>query len=130
MTDGIVGRAITFTWGGTTILGVREKDLSLNGAAIDVTSGENNGARTLLTIAQEDQIDLKITGVTKSDALKNDWFAKTRTRQVVITYPNGATLTATFLLTVYAEKGPYKDAVTFDATLLSAQNDVVFVPGT
>lgn len=130
MLDGIVGRAVTFTWNGVTIPGVREKDVTLNGAAIDVTSGENNGKRTLLTVSAEDQVDIKITGVTKSDALKNDWMAGTRTRAVQMTYPNGAIMTGTFYMTVYAEKGTYKDAVTFDATLLSAQSDIAYTPGT
>lgn len=130
MTDGIVGRAVTFTWNGVTILGVREKDVTLNGSPIDVTSGENSGKRVLLTASGEDTVDLKLTGVTKSDALKNDWFANTRTRVVIMTYPNGAIMQGTFFMSVYAEKGTYKDAVTFDVTLLSAQPDIAWTPGT
>lgn len=128
MTDGYIGRALTFTWGGTTILGVREKDLSLNGVAIDVTSGENSGVQTLLTSSGQDALEIKLTGVLKQDNLRADWFAGNRTKAVVFSYPNGAVISGSFFMSVYDEKASYKDAVTFDATLMST-GAFVYTPG-
>lgn len=127
--DGIIGRAVGFSWNGAAVLGTREKDLTLNGAPINVTSDENSGKQTLLSVSEEDSVEVKLTGVTKSDVLKTDWFAGTRTRAVVLTYPNGASIAGNFFMSVFSEKGPYKDAVAFDATLMST-GAVTFTPGT
>ncbi len=128
-TDGTVGRAVVFTWNSASILGVREKDLTCAGAAIDVTSDDNAGIQKLLTVSAQDSLEIKLSGVTKSDALKTDWFAGTRTRTATLTYPNGATLSGTFYMSAYSEKAPYKDAQTFDATLQSS-GAFTFTPGT
>lgn len=117
MSDGIVGRAITLTWNGVTILGVREKDLTLDGKSIDVTSDENSGYQTLLTVPSQKALQWKLTGVLKTDLLKQDWMSGNYTRSVVITYPNGSSISGSFYMSAYDEKGSYKDAVTFDCTL-------------
>lgn len=128
-TDGTVGRAVVFTWNGSAVLGVREKDLTLNGAAINVTSDDNSGVQKLLAVSAEDSVEIKLTGVTKSDVLKADWFASNRTRAVTLTYPNGAIISGVFFMSAYGEKSPYKDATTFDATLMS-NGAITFTPGT
>lgn len=128
MTDGIIGRAVTFTWGGATVLGIREKDITLNGAAIDVTSGENSGVQTLLTASGQDSLEIKISGVTKDTILRTDWFAGNRTKQTGLSYPDGSSISGLFYLSTYDEKGSYKDAVTFDGTLMST-GPFVYTPG-
>lgn len=118
---GMLGRAIAFTWGGVAITGVREKGVSINGEPVDVTSGEDNGWRTLLTDPGENTVEISISGVTKSKTLKTDWFAGNRTKAVVITYPVGdaGVISGNFFLASYNETAPYKDATTFEATLQS-----------
>jgi predicted secreted protein len=123
-----LGRAIAFTWNGNAIPGVRQKAIKRNGAAVDVTSDENSGVRKLLEDAAQDNIDISLSGVTKVRTLMQDWHAGTRTRAVVITYPDGSTLAGNFFLQDYTDTGPYNEAITFEAELLS-DGPIIFTPG-
>jgi predicted secreted protein len=122
-------------WGGNSpadeIPGVREKSIKVAGTPIDVTSDESNGWRALLDAADygEKTVDITISGVTKNDRLKRDWFNQIGTQQLTLEYPDGSVLAGTFLLVDYSETEPYKDAATFSATLQSA-GAVTYTPGT
>ena len=129
------GRAIAFTFGddGATppvarsIGGVREKSLALNGEAVDVSADDSNGWRELLTVPAENQVDLSISGVTRNDALKQDWFSGNRTKTATLTYPDGGVISGTFFLANFSETGAYNDATTFDAELQST-GPVTYIP--
>lgn len=128
----LTGRKIEFEWNMVAIPGVREKGIALNGAPIDVTSDEDNGKRSLLTLSAQDEVNITISGVTKTQTLKKDWFDGTRTRTVLITYPlqgllgtKDLTIAGSFYLSSYTDTGPYNDAVTFSAELMST-GPVVF----
>ena len=114
-----VGRSIQLTWNAAEILGVRQKGIAMNGEAVDVTSDEDDGWRTLLAVSGQNEVTLTISGVTKSNVLLTDWFAGTRTRAVVVTYPDGGEISGNFFLSSYTDTGPYNDATTFEATLVS-----------
>lgn len=123
----MLGRTIEFKWDGATINGVREKGISIAGEPVDVTSDENNGWRTLLEEAGQNQIDISISGVVKVATLRAAWFAGARTKAVTLTYPGGAVLSGTFYLASYNETGPYNDATTFEASLQSS-GPVTYTP--
>jgi predicted secreted protein len=119
-----VGRALGFTWGGNSpgdsIQGIREKSISMNGEPIDVTSDEDGGWRTLLTnISAENQVSISISGVTKDRRLITDWYAGNRTQAATIEFPDGDILTGMFYLQSLSETGPYNDAATFQAEIIS-----------
>jgi predicted secreted protein len=118
-----VGREITLIWGSDSppegIAGVKQKDLSISGEAIDVTTGDDAGWRTLLSVPGQKHVELKVSGVAQDHKLLADWFAGNLTQAVTLTYEDGATLTGNFFLSEYGDKGAFKDAVTFDATLMS-----------
>lgn len=127
-----VGRQVELEFGGDspgdTILGARETSLELNGEPIDITSGENDGVRTLMAnTSAEDQINVSVSGVTKNDFLKEHWFDGTRTQVLTLTYPDGATLTGTFFMSSYSEGEPYNDASTFEASFQNS-GTVTFTP--
>lgn len=122
-----VGRSVIMVWGADEIPGVREKGVKLDGTPVDVTSDEDGGWATLLTIAGENKVEISISGVTKSPHLKADWFAGTRTKALSLTYPDGRELSGSFFLSSFTEKMPYKDAMTFEATLMSS-GMVAFTP--
>ncbi len=119
ITDGFPGRDLEMVWNGSAIAGVREKAITINGEPIDVTSDDDNGWRKLLTVPAQNQVDISVSGVTKSHVLKADWFAGTRTRTVTLTYPDNDTISGEFYLSEYVETGAYNDATTFEATLMS-----------
>lgn len=125
---GFVGRSIALTWDGATVAGVREKKKSLSGAPVDVTSDEDNGWRTLIDSPQQNEVNISLSGITKSDALKVSWFSATRIAAVTLTYPDGGVLSGSFYLASYNETGPYNNATTFDAELQSS-GEVIYTPG-
>lgn len=122
------GRSVAFVWNGAAVLGVREKGVSLNGEEINVTSDEDSGWQTLLTISGEKNLEISLSGVTKDRRLKDDWFAGTRTRTATLTYTDGTVISASFFLASFKEGNPYKDAQTFDA-MLKSTGTVTYTPG-
>ena len=116
-----VGRNITLSWGSPAapIAGVKEKALTVSGEPIDISSDDDAGWRTLLAVPGQKQIELKVSGVTKDRHLLADWFAGTTTKAVTLTYEDGAHLAGQFFLSEYSDKGNFKDATAFDATLMS-----------
>jgi predicted secreted protein len=128
-----VGRTLLVSWGGVLpanqLKGVREKSLQLNGDAINITSDDDNGWRALLDVGAEDQVTINVSGVTKDEVLKADWFGGTRTKAMQVKYANGAIIAGTFFLQSFTDTGPYNDAVTFQATFIST-GIVTFTAGT
>lgn len=122
-----IGRKVVFKWNSNTIPGVREKSAACNGAPINVSSDESDGWQYLLDEAGENAVTISISGVTKSAALKADWFAGTRTRDVELSYPDGGTLTGSFYMASYSEADPYNEATTFEAELQSS-GEVTYTP--
>ena len=118
MTAG-VGRNVILSWGGAGIAGVKEKTLTLNNEPIDITSDDDGGWRNILAIPGQKQVEIKVSGVTKDRGLMANWFSSALTQAVVLTYENGATIAGNFFLSEYSDKGNFKDAVAFDATLMS-----------
>lgn len=121
MADGFPGRAIQFLWDGAEVKGIREKGITCNGEAINVTSDEDDGWRTLIDASAEDSIDISLSGVTKDDVLANAYFNGQRMKEATLIYPNGRTITGQFFLSNYAETAPYNNATTFTATIQSAE---------
>ncbi len=128
MAAGTPGRKVSFTWGGVAIPGVRQKNLSVAGAPIDITSDDDAGWRTLLTDPTVREIGITLSGVTKSPQLKTDFFNGDTTKTGVLTYPDGSILSGQFYLSSYKDNGPYNDAMTFDADIMST-GAVSFTPG-
>jgi len=131
------GRQVQFFFGGNSpgdeIPGVREKGVSSSGEAIDITSGEDAGWRTLLQLPSQNEVTISVSGVTKSDRLKIAWNDQTnnyaaRTQFIELVYPNAARLSGTFMMTEYKETEPFKEASTFEANLMSS-GVVTFTPG-
>jgi predicted secreted protein len=126
------GRQISLNWGNTSpateIGGLREKGVELNGEPIDITSDDDNGWRTLLTVPAQNEINISLSGVSKDDTLKTAWFAGTRTEECVITFADGGELQGTFYLATFTETGTYNEATVFEAELQSS-GVVTYTPG-
>ena len=112
-----LGRKLLLEWGGEEIPGVREKGINRNGEPVDISSDDDNGWRSLLTEAGQNQVDVSVSGVTKSHQLAADWHAGTRTKTLEVTDTvSGATISGTFYLASYNETGTYNGAVTCEAS--------------
>jgi TP901-1 family phage major tail protein len=122
------GRSVAFAWDNAPVLGLREKGLSLNGEAIDITSDEDSGWRTTLAAAGQNEVNVSLSGVTKDRRLRDAWFSGNRTKVASLTYPDGSVISAQFYLASYSEGTPYNDAVSFDAEIQST-GVVTYTPG-
>lgn len=133
-----VGRQVNFFFGGNSpgdqIQGVREKGVECNGEPIDITSDENDGIRTLLSLAAQDEVNLTLSGVTKDTRLKAAWFARgadneasERMQHVTLQYPDGSQISGDFFMASYTEGENYKEATTFQTSLQSS-GPVTFTP--
>jgi predicted secreted protein len=123
----VIGRKVIFEWDSSQISGIREKGIKIDGSPVDVTSEEDDGWMTLLEDPGENKVEISLSGVLKSDVLKNAWFSGSRTKPISLTYPSGAEMSGTFFLASYSEKGTYKEGVTFEGTLQSSGR-VVWTP--
>jgi predicted secreted protein len=114
------GRKVVFEWDSGEIDGVREKSLSVNGEPVNVTSDEDDGIQILLDEDAELSVTIELSGVTKSDVLRDAKLNGDLTNTATLTYPDGAVISGTFQLGNYTEGQPYADATTFTATLMSS----------
>lgn len=116
--QGYKGRKIAVYWKGERIGAARERSITMQGEPVDVTSDDDDGWRRLATEngAAQDNVDVTVSGVTKNSILKEDWFSRERTGELIIEYPTGHRISGEAVLTNYTDTGPYNDAVTFEAT--------------
>ena len=123
------GRKVVFTWDTAPIFGVREKSLSVNGEAVNVTSDEDDGVQMLLAEDAETSVQIELSGVTKDNILRTAKMAggAALRADVTLTYSDGGTTVGTFQLGPYSEGQPYNEAVTFTASLMST-GAVVYTP--
>jgi len=127
---GNVGRQASLEKNAVVLAGVRTKSITWGGESIDVTSGENDGIRLLLSASGQEQIDIPIEGVTKDDTLLNiamDTTADKMLTDITLTFDirnpantTAATLSGDFRMSGYEEGMPYNDAITFSSTLESS----------
>lgn len=113
------GRKVSVTWGGQPILGVREKGLTINGEAVNVTSDEDNGVQMLLAEDAEVSHEFTLSGVSKDFVFREAKALGNIQDELVVTYQDGYTITGTFNIGSYSEGLPYNEAITFDVTLMS-----------
>lgn len=117
-----VGRNLKLEISGTAIAGVRTKSLSINREAIDITSDDDEGFRTLLAEAGQVALDISFDGITKDATLRAAIMTATdiELANLGIEYPDGGAISGTFMLTSLEESGTYNDAVQFSGTLQSS----------
>lgn len=117
-----VGRNLKLEISGTAIAGVRTKSLSINREAIDITSDDDEGFRTLLAEAGQVALDISFDGITKDATLRAAIMTASdiELANLAIEYPDGGTIAGTFMLTSLEESGTYNDAVQFSGTLQSS----------
>lgn len=126
---GNVGRNTIVNRAGTRLIGVRSVTLDWGGEPLDITSGENNGYRTLLSEAGQRQIDLNLEGVTKDSVLKNIIMSGGSTLLTDITIQfaiidptntTAATLSGDFYIASFSDANPYNEAITFTCPMQSS----------
>lgn len=116
-----VGRNLTVARGGTTIASVRTKTATINNEAIDITTDDDTGYRTLLEEPGQKQIDLSVEGLTSDDTLIDKAAnGSSLIEEYTITLPSGATIVGDFRLNNLELGAEYNAAITFTAEIQSS----------
>lgn len=118
--QGFAGRTIIVRQGGQVIAGIRTKTLNFEGEPIDVTSDENDGWRTLLSVYGTRGITASVEGVVKSHQLKIAALSQAVMSELTLTWPDGFEVIADFALANYTETGAYDDGATFSCEFRSS----------
>jgi TP901-1 family phage major tail protein len=123
-----VGRATMLFWGDESpqplVAGVREKGITLNGEAVDITNDDSAGWRSLLDKAGVNSVDIPVSGVLVGDVLRADWFAGasaigSRMQAARFVFHDGGELNGNFYLQNYSETGAHDGEITFEASFMS-----------
>lgn len=120
------GRAVTVKRGAVTpvlLAGLRTKNFTINGAAIDITSDDDAGVRKLMQEPAELDMEISVGGIVKDDVLRAEALSTTdRTGVTEFGFPGSVAgkIAGDFYLSSYKETGEYKGAMTFEATFQSA----------
>lgn len=115
------GRALTLSWNGTTIAGVRTRGYTAKNELVDVTSDDSNGWQTFLPVAGVRGFEVTVGGITENQALLADLMAGTFSRTLITNLPTTTgTLNGTFLIESFSETGEHDGAVEFEATFQSS----------
>ncbi len=121
-----VGRDLIFEFPtGTKIASVRTKSFTVDSSAIDVTTDDDSGIRTLLEEPGQHQIDLSVEGLLANDDLMQQivdgtLFIQNLTIKLPFTFTTTqATIVGDFRFNNFEASGEYQDSITFTATLQS-----------
>jgi predicted secreted protein len=127
---GNVGREFELQKNGTPLLGLRDISVEKAEGEINITTGEDDGWQLLLDPSSERSINISFSGISKDNVIRDIVMSGSPTlllTDVTLVYPiyvNGnttnATLTGNFRINGITDTGPYNDACTFDATLMSS----------
>ena len=131
---GLLGRDITMTVGGQTIIGIITKDFSISNTAIDVSDDQSSGYRELLAKGGMKSLDLSVSGPVKDYALLDTLFETTQMVACVVDLgDDGGTtesnLTFDALISEMTFGGDQGERVEFSATLLSS-GTITYTAGT
>jgi predicted secreted protein len=129
--QGLLGRDVTMTVGGQTLLGVVTKDYSISNTAIEVTDDQSSGFRELLAKGGLKSCDISLSGPVKNYALLRTLFESTQMVAVSVSLGDGtteSTLDFSALLVDYGFSGDSNDRLDFSASLQSS-GAITFVAG-
>lgn len=115
----ILGRDVTFTMGGSAVVGVNSKNWTFNNETIDLTQDTSNGWVTKAAEAGLKSIEFGVSGWTQNLELVNSFFGSSQAFAFVCTYPEGSTLAFDATLESLSHTGESNGQITFEATFAS-----------
>lgn len=127
---GIVGRDVTFTLGGASLVGVNSKGISFSNEMLDTTDDASAGWTEFLATPGLKSAEFSTSGITKNLGLMQSYFGASQIFAVAVTYPDGSTLAFDAALTgAPSFTGESNALTTFEATFTSS-GEVIFTAGT
>lgn len=125
----ISGRSLRISRDGTTIVGARTDNFTINAEPIDITDKDDGGWRVMLADAGSRTVSADVEGVLKDATLIAEAVGTSTLllKECVITVTGIGTLTGDFMLTSLQLGAEQADAVTFTATMESAEGMAVTI---
>lgn len=118
---GVIGREVTFTFGGVTVKGVTSKALELANTRGEVGDDSSGGYTQALAKALEKSGTMTIEGLVKNYELFASWFTSTsQIYPVAFTFPDGSTLAWDFFMDSLSSPNVYNDLSTYSMSLSSS----------
>ncbi len=126
---GIIGRDVTFTFGGGVVLGVTSKGISFSNEMGETTDDDSSGWKEFLATPLLKSAEFSVSGMAKNLEMMAAYFNASQIFEVIMTYPDGSTLTFDAAMTG-APSFQHESNVlgTFEASFESS-GAVVFVAG-
>ena len=126
---GMKGRDVTFTLGGSAVLGVNSKGISFSNEMLDSTDDDSSGWTEFVATPGLKSAEFSVSGLVKNLELMKAYFSASQIFSVVKTYSDGSTLTFDAALTgAPSFSGESNAIMSFEATFTSS-GAVVFVAG-
>lgn len=127
---GIKGRDVTFTLGGSAVLGVNSKGIAFSNEMLDSTDDDSSGWTEFVACPGLKSAEFSISGLVKNLELMKAYFSASQIFEVVKTYTDGSVLTFDAAMTgAPSFSGESNAIMAFDASFTSS-GEVLFVAGT
>lgn len=125
---GIIGRDITFTLGGSALVGVNSKGFTFNNEPLDTTDDNSSGWQERLATPGLKSVEFTFSGIVKNLELIAAYAGTSQIFPVVATYPDGSTWAGDFFMDSVSATGESNGLTTFDASF-SSSGAQTFVAG-
>ena len=118
---GVIGREVTYTFGGVAVQGRTTKSLELTNTRGETGDESSNGYTEALAKALEKSGGLTIEGLVKNYELFASWFtSESQIFTVDFTFPDGSTLSWDFFMDSLSSPMNYNELSTFSMSLSSS----------
>lgn len=119
-----LGRKVSASIDGTTVINGRTTNLSINNEIIDITANGDDGIQRSLSEPGQKAVELTIDGLAIDDELLDKALSNDLSAAVIMTFPAEAgagafTLTGSFMMPSYSIGAPYNEAATISASFSS-----------
>lgn len=127
---GMIGREVTATVGGLTLVGVVTKATERTNERLDTTDDASSGNQEALAEPGLKALNFTMSGLLKNLELIDFYHSNTsQIAEIVVTYSDGSTETFDGFMDSINDTGESNGLVTFDAAF-SSSGAVVYVAGT
>lgn len=125
--SGFNGRELTIDYDSTTLVGIRTRGLSISAEAVDVTTDDDTGERTLLPDPGVRSAEISVSGITSDEVLINEIMTGITGRTLsnaTVNLPSNlaspGTISFAAFVSAFEITGEHDGAVEFTATLMSS----------
>ena len=127
---GIIGRQVTFTVGGSTVVGVNSKGISFSNEMLDSTDDASSGWTEFLAVPGLKSAEFSISGLVKNLEMMGAYFAASQIFAITKLYPDGSTLAFDAAMTGAPSFSGESNAISSFEASFTSSGAVVFVAGT